>query len=87
MMLKHQIVDSLFVLEAECKTKPRNEASSGARRRRRRRRLFLQDLFYDTLHYVDELVSGGIQYLPRAEWVAEPNGKALKSSCKKGLVK
>lgn len=29
----------------------------------------------------------GIYYLQCAEWVVEPNGIALKASCKKGLVK
>lgn len=34
-----------------------------------------------------EQLSRGIQYPPCAEWVAEPNGIALKTSYKKGLVK
>lgn len=36
----------------------------------------------------EEPSSSAIQYLPRAEWVVEPNGVALKTSCKKkGLSK
>lgn len=35
----------------------------------------------------EEQESRDIDYLQGAEWVAEPNGTALKASGKKGLVK